>query len=851
MSISGRKNTQHEALIGRTLQNDEYIIEAILGHGGMGQVYLASHARVDVPVAIKQVRADEPLPPGVIEELDQLLHHKGVPVRPPLGDFPLSGGINTDRFLREALFLARMRHPAIPLLYDYFLENGQWYLVMEYVPGSTLSAYMREHAPLPPLEAVNYALQICDVLDYLHRQNPPVVFRDLKPANIILHPDGRLMVVDFGIARYFKEGQFNDTTDFGSPGYASPEQYEGTGQTDARSDLFSLGVIIHEMLSGQRPTRRGVNMEQLEVLNKLNPAISSALSGLVMVATRTEPMYRFQSAHTFYQALERARAVEERRSYRYHTLMAEVTDAQMTPVFPLLIPPPSSQGFLSSEIAREQDQRSQHMRMREQTQRNTPRAGLEQEALAHQLTSIDESLKLRAISSPLTRSGTYSAVRPGGSHTAVKSSNTHAAVRGSGAYSDGSHASAGSAHTLATPHAVVEATRQPVVALTTVSRMLPVRQVPPPRKRKTARLLLSLVLLILLLSGSWLAYRYLASHVRLHDLSHPTSVKQGRVVSSPTVQPVLPQGWQSLPMLPSAEAHNAALYVENQNQAFIYMTGGYRGAQAVPIYSRGIFRYDIAATRWTKLELAGLPAMDSNAAAQDQEGDLFFTGGYLPDTGVASANLYLYQPATGTLRVIPLPALGFGGSMLADQQGHLYLTQGFLVPGSPYALAGTGWYRYDIASNNWHNLSDLPVGLGYAQLAQDANGDILLLGGTRDAGQREPSSQIYRFNPLANTWSLVPVTLPNSLSAAESCDDAHGDLVIVGGYDALLNRSSNTAGLLNLRTLQWHALPSLPGGGSTLGTASCDGHGHVYLTRGENNPTRPDADFFKLTLPNV
>jgi serine/threonine protein kinase len=363
-------------LIGRALQKGEYVVEAVLGHGGMGQVFLASHTQVDVPVAIKQVRADEPLPPVVIEELDQLLHNKTAQVQPPQGDFPLSGGPNTDRFLREALLLARLHHPAIPLLYDYFLENGNWYLVMEYVPGSTLSAYVREHSPLPPLEAINYALQLCDVLDYLHRQNPPVVFRDLKPANIILHPDGRLMIVDFGIARYFKEGQFNDTTDFGSPGYASPEQYEGTGQTDARSDLFSLGVIIHEMLSGQRPTRRGANVEQLESLHKINQAISPALSGLVMVATRAEPMYRFQSAHTFYQALDRVRAVEERRAYRYHTLMAEVTAAQKTPVFPMLIPPPSSQGFLSSELAREQDVRAQRMRMREQTRRGMPRAGL-------------------------------------------------------------------------------------------------------------------------------------------------------------------------------------------------------------------------------------------------------------------------------------------------------------------------------------------------------------------------------------------------------------------------------------------------------------------------------------------
>ena len=836
MSTSGpqgnRRIAQHEALIGHTLQKGEYIVEAVLGHGGMGQVYLASHAQVDVPVAIKQVRADEPLPPSVIEELDQLLHSKGTPLRPPQGDFPLSGGANTDRFLREALLLARMRHPAIPLLYDYFLENGQWYLVMEYVPGSTLSSYMREHAPLPPLEAINYALQMCDVLDYLHRQNPPIVFRDLKPANIILHPDGRLMVVDFGIARYFKEGQFNDTTDFGSPGYASPEQYEGTGQTDARSDLFSLGVIIHEMLSGQRPTRRGVDMEQLEALNKLNPAISPALSGLVMVATRTEPMYRFQSAHTFYQALERVRSVEERRAYRYHTLMAEVTAAQKTPVFPMLIPPPSSQGFLSSELAREQDLRAQHMRMREQVQRSTPRAGLEQEALAHQLTSIDESLKMRAISSPLTRSASHPAAVP-------------------------------SFH-LRTPETMLEAVSEPAttpaIAPVTPPKLPPVAQaVPEPRpaqprrKHKKAWLILSLLLLILLLSGSLLAYHYLTASTSLPSISRPTMRKQSQVVA--TAQPVdLPVSWQSLPALPSQEADNTALYVQNQNQAFIYMTGGFRGVQVVPAYSHGLFRYDITAAHWTKLDLTGFPTMGNNAAAQDQQGDLFFTGGYLPETGVVSPNLYLYQPATNTLRTLYVPTqlpIGFGASMWADQQGHLYLTEGFLTPGSPYALAGTGWYRYDIASGLWHNLTNLPVGLGYVQLAQDTSGNIILLGGTRDAGQREPSTQIYRFNPLLNAWSLVPGTSPNNINGAASCPDGRGNLVIVGGYSATLNRSFNTAWLLNLQTFQWQALAPLPNGGSVLGTASCDGHGHVYVTRGANNPAKPTADFLELTLPKA
>ena len=114
-----------------------------------------------------------------------------------------------------------------------------------------------------------------------HKQNPPVVFRDLKPSNIILSPDGRVMLLDFGIARYFKAGQMNDTAEFGSPGYAPPEQYKGEAQTDGRTDLYSLGVILHEMLSGQRPVGMG---RKLEALHLINPAISPVLSGLVTVA---------------------------------------------------------------------------------------------------------------------------------------------------------------------------------------------------------------------------------------------------------------------------------------------------------------------------------------------------------------------------------------------------------------------------------------------------------------------------------------------------------------------------------------------------------------------------------------
>ncbi len=826
-SSGTRKNAQPEILIGHTLQKGEYIVEAIVGHGGMGQVFLASHAQVDVPVAIKQVRADEPLPPDVIDELDLLLHSKSTTTCPLRGDFPLSGGINTDRFLREALLLARLRHPAIPLLYDYFLENGYWYLVMEYVPGSTLSNYIREHAPLPPLEAINYALQICDVLNYLHRLNPPVVFRDLKPANIILHPDGRLMVVDFGIARYFKEGQFNDTTDFGSPGYASPEQYEGGGQTDARSDLFSLGVIIHEMLSGQRPSRRDVQLEQLESLHKLNPAISPALSGLVMVATRTEPMYRFQSAHTFYQALERVRSVEERRAYRYHTLVAEFSAIQKTPMGTLLIPPPSSQGFLSSELAREQDQRAHHMRMREQSQRTIGRANLEQEALAHQLTSIDESLKLRAISLPLSGN-----------------SSLHPAVL---------------------PNLIQAREKETLVALD-ASSVLPPPPLPPttrtrqpqaPKRRSAhhvVRLIVTLCLLFAVVLSSLLVYRLISGRsVPLASAKHiPVTTTPARKATNAPTRPL--SAWQTLPPLLVASAENTGLYVSLQGQHFVYVTGGYHGEQATPTYNQGLSRYNLTTARWETINAPNLPIMGNNAAARDEQGNLYFTGGYSPVLGAVSPHLYEYQPATNTIHIIYVPTaspLGFGGSLLADQQGHLYLNEGFLNPGYSYALAGVGWYRYDISSGEWHNLADLPLGLGYAQLTLDNAGNLLLLGGSHDAGQRQPGLLVYRYNVAQDTWSQTTSTPPGPLSEAESCSDGHGHQIVVGGFDTTHDSSLNSVWQLNVQTLRWSALASLPGGGSILGTASCDGNGHVYLTRGAASPLKPTTDFLELTLPGT
>lgn len=160
-----------------------------------------------------------------------------------------------EAFKHEALMLAGLRHKHLPHIYDHFAENERWYLVMDYIEGETLEAYFEKSrdGSLPLVMALKIALQLCEVLDYLHTRQPPIIFRDLKPANVILTPAGDLFLIDFGIARHFKPGQAKDTIAFGSPGYAAPEQY-GKAQTTPRADIYSLGAILHQMLSGADPS---------------------------------------------------------------------------------------------------------------------------------------------------------------------------------------------------------------------------------------------------------------------------------------------------------------------------------------------------------------------------------------------------------------------------------------------------------------------------------------------------------------------------------------------------------------------------------------------------------------------
>src|SRR5713226_7587231 len=218
------------------LLNDRYRILEQVGQGGFGSVYKAADTSFgDRLVAIKEMEQK-----GLnVQEVEEA----------------------ATSFKREALLLANLRHPHLPRIYDHFSDSGRWYLVMDYIEGETLEVYLqqsvrdarsgKEHLLVE--EVLDIGLQLCAVLDYLHTRQPPIIFRDLKPANVMRTPERHLYLIDFGIARHFKPGQIKDTIPLGSPGYAAPEQY-GKVQTTPRADIYSLGVILHQLLTGDDPT---------------------------------------------------------------------------------------------------------------------------------------------------------------------------------------------------------------------------------------------------------------------------------------------------------------------------------------------------------------------------------------------------------------------------------------------------------------------------------------------------------------------------------------------------------------------------------------------------------------------
>lgn len=185
----------------------------------------------------------------------------------------------TEAFKHEALLLAGLSHPNLPHIYEQFYDVGRWYLVMDFIDGETLEArLLNKGGKLPVGEVLEVGIQLSQVLNYLHNRTPPIIFRDLKPANVMMTSTGQVYLIDFGIARLFKPGQAKDTTAFGSAGYAPPEQY-GKTQTTPRADIYSLGATMHQLITGIDPTDKPFDFAPLHL--PANPAFDR-LNSLIL-----------------------------------------------------------------------------------------------------------------------------------------------------------------------------------------------------------------------------------------------------------------------------------------------------------------------------------------------------------------------------------------------------------------------------------------------------------------------------------------------------------------------------------------------------------------------------------------
>src|SRR6266700_1805359 len=275
----------------QSLLQQRYVIVGQAGKGGMGAVYQAVDTRdTHRRVAIKEMSQGHLSDTGLAEA--------------------------TAQFQREAALLGRLSHPNLPHIYNAFNERGRSYLVMDFIDGKTLLQLLKESGfrPLPVAQVLDYALQLCDVLAYLHQQHPPIIFRDLKPTNVMVTANGHVFLIDFGIARIFKEGQEQDTALLGSPGYAAPEQH-GSAQTNPRSDLYSLGATLHCCLTGRDPYNADDRF-RFPPVRQYNPQVPVELDQLIQRLLALDERQRPASAVEVGQALVKIsqQAMEDTRS---------------------------------------------------------------------------------------------------------------------------------------------------------------------------------------------------------------------------------------------------------------------------------------------------------------------------------------------------------------------------------------------------------------------------------------------------------------------------------------------------------------------------------------------------------
>ena len=262
------------AAVGNTIRG-RYKLVSIIGRGGMSTVFLAVDTKLGKQWAVKQI----------IDSSDSV---KQDVVRRSL--------------FTEMEMLKSLNHPAIPRIVDVFDEDGSYFVVRDYVDGYTLSSLIHDEGTFSEQNAVDWGVQLCDILNYLHRHNPSIIYRDLKPSNIMVTSEGYVRLIDFGIACEIDKDSgkvlAGDPRGLGTPGYASPEQLKPDPVIDIRDDIYSLGVTLYVLLTGINPRKSGIGS-----VREIRPEISIGLDNIICSATRTDPAQRFADCAEFAYAL--------------------------------------------------------------------------------------------------------------------------------------------------------------------------------------------------------------------------------------------------------------------------------------------------------------------------------------------------------------------------------------------------------------------------------------------------------------------------------------------------------------------------------------------------------------------
>lgn len=250
----------------------KYEVLKVIGQGGMSFVYLAMDKRLNKQWAIKEIQK---------EGSDQ-------------------NGKVVQTLMTEANLMKRLDHPAIPRIIDIIENQMAIYVVMDYIEGDSLDKVLDKFGPQPQDVVIDWTMQLADALNYLHNQNPPIIYRDMKPANVMLKPEGTVKLIDFGTAREYKGMNTSDTIAFGTQGFAAPEQY-GKRETDGRTDIFCLGMTMHNLLTGKNPSDENYEYYPVRVWR---PDVHEGIERVIERCVRPDRESRFQNCSELMYALE-------------------------------------------------------------------------------------------------------------------------------------------------------------------------------------------------------------------------------------------------------------------------------------------------------------------------------------------------------------------------------------------------------------------------------------------------------------------------------------------------------------------------------------------------------------------